>query len=116
MSIPPLPSGLLDDGYDWMEHLPKGWRVVSSWGEDGWDLGSWPYVIVAIYVAQNEWAHVVYVEGDIMVEEHESFDAMIAAIDKVAEFYWRSGQHSAPDDLPEGKGLLPRHCGPYRGR
>src|ERR1035437_6034430 len=39
--------GDLGDGYDQMEELNrKGWHAVSSWGCDGWDLGSWPYVVV----------------------------------------------------------------------
>lgn len=111
--IPLLSSRPYDDGYDWIERLPRGWHVVASWGEDGWDLGSWPYVVIAVFASSTEWAHAVYVEGDISVHTHESQGELVAAIDEVAEFYWRTGQYSSPDDLPEGKGLLPRHRGPY---
>ena len=40
--------GIVGDGYDQMGVLEDrgGWNVVSSWGCDGWDLGSWPYVMI----------------------------------------------------------------------
>ena len=35
------------DGYDDMELAEKiGWHPISAWGKDGWNLGSWPLVIV----------------------------------------------------------------------
>lgn len=38
-----------DDGYGDMEQAAKaGWRVLSGWGRDGWDLGDWPYVVISI--------------------------------------------------------------------
>jgi len=37
-----------DDGYDDMEvNGKKGWRALSGWGQDGWDLGNWPYVVIS---------------------------------------------------------------------
>jgi hypothetical protein len=33
------------DGYDFETLAEKlGWRMVASWGRDGWDHGDWPYV------------------------------------------------------------------------
>ena len=41
-----------DDGYGDMEVAGNsGWQVIPSWGLDGWDLGSWPYV--AIYARES---------------------------------------------------------------
>jgi hypothetical protein len=38
----------MNGGYDWMELIEaEGWAVIPSWGCDGWDLGQWPYVMVA---------------------------------------------------------------------
>lgn len=38
-----------DDGYgDMSEARGEGWRVISGWGRDGWDLGDWPYVSIMI--------------------------------------------------------------------
>lgn len=37
----------VDDGYEFMAAgEAAGWRPVSAWGADGWDLGDWPYVVV----------------------------------------------------------------------
>lgn len=114
MSLPPLP-GYADEGYDWMQKL-KGWIPIPSWGEDGWDLGSWPYVVVAIHInaPAKIYAVTVYCEGDITTEQYKTEAEMNEAIDSIAEFHWR---HSGtpPRDLPE-VGLLPRHKGPYWGR
>ena len=39
-------TGWADDGYDWIAQAEsEGWRAVSGWGRDGWDLGDWPYVV-----------------------------------------------------------------------
>lgn len=114
--LPPLPASW-EEGYDWLSRLKGGWTSIPSWGEDGWDLGSWPYVIVATCVKPIEgiYAVAVYVEGDINVRQVESMTALNAAVDQIAEFYWRTGQYSAPRDLP-AEGLLDRHRGPYWGR
>lgn len=40
---------LSDDGYDDMGvNATQGWHVLSSWGSDGWDLGTWPYVAISV--------------------------------------------------------------------
>lgn len=34
-----------DDGYgDMQAEQKRGWRQLSGWGRDGWDMGNWPYV------------------------------------------------------------------------
>lgn len=36
------------DGYDDMAVAnEQGWRAISSWGREGWDLGRWPYVVIS---------------------------------------------------------------------
>lgn len=49
VTAPQLPA---DDrtgsGYDWMETLTgTPWDTLASWGSEGWDAGSWPYIIFA---------------------------------------------------------------------
>jgi hypothetical protein len=117
--LPALPNRWGGDGYDWMEELSGGWRPVASWGSQGWDLGSWPYVIVAICRIRTEdqgtvWGVCTYVEGDLTVESFTRYEDLIAAVDKIAEFYWRHAERG-PNDLPEEGGLLPHHQGPYTG-
>jgi hypothetical protein len=48
MALPDLPD-YAEEGYDWISRLSNGWYAVPGWGKDGWDLGNWPYVIVAFY-------------------------------------------------------------------
>ena len=46
--VPVLVDYHMNDGYDWMDVISEhGWAVIPSWGCDGWDLGQWPYVMVA---------------------------------------------------------------------
>lgn len=44
--LPSLPPRGYGDGYDWMGEVQSEtpWAVIPSWGLDGWDAGSWPYV------------------------------------------------------------------------
>lgn len=114
-NLPALPSNA-DNGYDWMAALPAAWKPTSSWGEDGWDLGDWPYVIVCLYVnpLHDLYACATYVEGDVFIEQRPSLEELYAFVDRQAEFFWRHGR-GAPHDLPEGSGMLNKHCGPYRG-
>ena len=108
-----------DSGWDWMgEGLPAGWHPEPAWGRDGWDLGAWPLVVVALFVddRHERYAVATYVEGDIEVRRYQSRDALHVAVNEIAEFHWRLGQSHGPSDLPEGQGLLAKHAGPYDPR
>jgi hypothetical protein len=117
--IPRPPTGHgFGGGYEWMEAgLPEGWHAEPVWGRDGWNLGTWPYVVVALYVddAHDRYAVTTYVEGDINVKRYKSRGALYVAVNQIAEFHWRLGQSRGPRDLPEGEGLLAHHTGPYPG-
>jgi hypothetical protein len=111
--LPPLPDLIFDEGYAWLGALRHGWYDVSSWGRDGWDLGSWPLVIVAHYDGEDRYGLAVYVEGDVEVTACPNREERDGATDQVAAFYWRR-RSDRPDDLPaEGEELLPHHRGPY---
>ena len=106
------------DGYDWIEFLnsqPKT-VVVGAWGCSGWDLGSWPYVSMALRRNEGDtFTTISYCEGDIEEVDHLDRDAAAAFIDKFAEFYWRCGQADGPSDIdkyPEGE-LPAKYRGPY---
>jgi hypothetical protein len=104
------------DGYEWMEEgLPEGWHAEPIWGRYGWDLGSWPLVVIALYIDDEHGRYAVteYVEGDLDVKRYKSRGALYVAVNQIAEFHWRLGQSRGPRDLPEGQGLLPHHTGPY---
>jgi hypothetical protein len=119
------PSG----GYEFIEaYREAGWRPVPSWGRDGWDLGSWPLVIVlhrdtlrSIPEPTPGGGHVwtstvgtfelaLYVEGDVEIRRFANRKERDAATDEIAAYYWRQqGVAEYPD------GPLPDHPrGPYR--
>jgi hypothetical protein len=104
-----------DGGYDWMEHLPRGWHVEPSWGRDGWDLGAWPLIVVALFVDEkaDRYAVATYTEGDVEVKRYQSRGALYVAVNGIAEFHWRMEQSLGPTDLSEGQGLQAKHCGPF---
>lgn len=110
--LPALPV-LWDDGYSWMDQLTE-WAVVPNWGLDGWDLGEWPYVIVATCSVRphGPYGVVTYCESDLEVQAFATHEERIAAIDRIAEFYWRL-KDEGPPELPDTGPLRPEHCGPF---
>lgn len=110
------------EGYDWMESLDgTGWHEVPGWGRDGWDLGSWPYIIFAAAKTEDEtgklFGYTTYVEGDVTARWYRSCEARNLAISKEAFWYWASGQSDGPEAL---EGMNPQEfkqidglCEPY---
>lgn len=110
MSLPPLPNPEGGYGYDWMDNLTGGWHAVGLWGCDGWNLGSWPLVIVVHYEGDGLYGVATYVEGDIEVKEFTSFDERNKATDKIALFYWNHYEvETAPKTADDAR------LGPYIG-
>jgi hypothetical protein len=120
MSNTPLPTLVRDygdDGYGRMErNIAAGWDAISGWGEDGWDLGSWPYVIVYHGTVNGRFGAATDVEGDIDVSWFASRSERDAHTDALAFWYWKQRQEpwvadymrlDSVDDLPS------RLRGPY---
>jgi hypothetical protein len=77
-----------DEGYDRMNFArASGWEPISSWGLDGWDLGSWPLVVV-YHRGDTELA--IDVEGDITVETFSGCEERDRRTDETAFFYWKA--------------------------
>ena len=105
------------EGYDWMARLTgTGWHELSSWGRDGWDLGSWPYIIFAVTKTEDEagelFGYCTYVEGDVAARWYRNREARSQAISKEAFWYWASGQADGPEAL---EGLNPQEFRPIDG-
>ena len=111
--LPPLPDRF-EDGADWLSQLgAHGWRMVPSWGRDGWDLLEWPYAAVAHFDGEERFGLAIYEEGDVSVESFEHRQARDAVTDWIAVQYWRANGRG-PRDLPDGDGVLaPHHRGPF---
>lgn len=95
-----------DDGYDDMDLATKrGWRVLSAWGRDGWDLGEWPYVTFAIKDATEDTAKGRYLllttcEGDHTYYGFDSNGDRDAAIDYLFLWYAAGSSWGERCDLP----------------
>lgn len=121
--LPSLPPRGWGDGYDWMESLPRRWKAVAGWGKEGWDLGSWPYVIVCTCVElldyndprrplmDRVYGVATYCEGDIEVAAYASHEERIRALDNIAAFYWRLAGEM-PGVPPIGP-LAEEYTGPF---
>lgn len=102
----------MNGGYDWMELIGEhGWAVIPSWGCDGWDLGQWPYVMVAgIRTADeigNLFGMATYCEGDVRTTFYRTKARFWDAISEQAFFHWKNGQAQGPEDLPMAAAELP---------
>ena len=109
------------DGYDWKEEIEtEGWAVIPNWGIDGWDLGQWPYVMVAGTRTADEngplWGMATYCEGDVATTWYRDQKAHWAAVTAEAHFSWVNGQAHGPKDLPEKLEDIPaQYAQPYPG-
>lgn len=82
-----------DDGYDDMEAAAKqGWRTLSSWGHDGWDLGNWPYVSIQVRNRDGRFELQSICEGDHTLYAFDADGDRDAALDYL--FLW----HAADKD------------------
>lgn len=109
------------DGYDWIDAIAEdGWTAIPNWGSEGWDLGQWPYVVVAaIRTADrigNLFGVATYCEGDVTTRYFRTKRAQWDAITEQAFFSWKNGQAAGPADLPAAAAELPaRDRAPYPG-
>ncbi|MBI2076839.1 MAG: hypothetical protein HYT80_00505 [Euryarchaeota archaeon] len=105
-----------EDGYEWMEEAQEAkWQILSAWGRNGWDLGSWPCVVVAIKDdgRAGVWSLAVHTEGDVETQHYSTEEERDAAIDRTAEWYWRRNANGPLDIAEHPEGHLPSQ---YRGR
>jgi len=102
-----------NDGYDIMELAELlGWHAISSWGAHGWDLGSWPYVIVFA----RKLDLLVWVEGDLTRYHFPDIATRNAAIDDIAFFYWKHANEDWVAGIHEAE-YAPQYLrGPYTGK
>jgi len=111
-----FPASYGGDGYDYMDAIQAaGWHVFANWGEQGWDFGSWPYVIYAIPINQRHGIStdlriMSYCEGDVTVYHLDNEVQWWAKLDELARWHWLQETRL----LDRGKVKAdPRRWGPY---
>ena len=122
VTAPALPADdRAGDGYDWMDTLEgTAWSVLPNWGSEGWDAGSWPYIIFAVARTRDRNGELfgdgTYVEGDTSTYWFRSQDACFEAITTEVFFHWSHGQSHGPEKLPATAAELPdQDRKPYPG-
>jgi hypothetical protein len=100
------------DGYDDMELAEKhGWHSIPVWGKDGWNLGSWPLVIVFHRNLKKDgetlYQVIEYVEGDVTMWSCPTKELRQQVIDELAFFHWKHTMeewvegYDSVDQLPD---------------
>lgn len=89
------------DGWDWIDAAATtGWHALSSWGKDGWDAGSWPYVIITLAKGRDEvgnfYGITTYCEGDLDTSFYRSQQEQWKAITEWCRWNWNHGQGDGP--------------------
>lgn len=105
------------DGYHYIQTLEtKGWRAVSAWGQDGWDLGEWPYLVYMICDNNGEYMLRERCEGDLYTWVYDSAEDREKALNEIAARQWRINRERygiSEDELPN-KGEIPaKFRGPF---
>jgi hypothetical protein len=85
-----------------------------SWGRDGWDLGSWPLVIIFTRDFGDRQELAYYVEHDVAIYEYETVAGRNDAIDSLAFFHWSSNGESWTAGVDTVEDMPARLCGPFK--
>ncbi|MEA5456926.1 hypothetical protein SPF06_19560 [Sinomonas sp. JGH33] len=113
VTAPVLVNYHMNGGYDWMEEVTKrGWDTPGMWGAEGWDLGQWPYIIVATRTLDTDdsgplYACATYTEGDVECRWFRQQPRCWEAISAEAHACWKRREASGPHNLPEHAADLP---------
>jgi hypothetical protein len=110
-------ASLYGDGYDVMEQAGKrGWHAVAAWGQDGYDLGSWPYVIFFFRDREGQYDLLYYVEGDVTMYSCPTQDIRNVIVDELAFFHWKYQGERWVEEFASIDQLPDTLRGPYRAR
>jgi Domain of unknown function (DUF3846) len=100
-------------GYEVMSTAAQhGWHAVASWGEDGWNLGSWPLVVLFIRNRAG-WEVAHYVEGDVTAYSFPHQATRDTVIDSHAFWYWKNADEPWVSAYERVEQLPARLRGPY---
>ncbi len=79
-----------EDGYDRIEMArTRGWTAIPSWGLEGWDLGTWPLVVIFHRQSADGFELAYNVEGDVTVYRYPTREVRDTATDCLAFWHWK---------------------------
>jgi Txe/YoeB family toxin of Txe-Axe toxin-antitoxin module len=103
-----------DEGFDRMEYARHlGWKAIPNWGRDGWDLGSWPLVVV---YHRGELEIAVDVEGDIDIEKFATREERDRKTDEIAFFCWKNDEEEWVKGIDSHEQMAPELRGAFSRR
>ncbi len=103
------------DGYDDMDMAQKfDWRPIGGWGRDGYNLGSWPLVIIFFREREGRFEVVEYVEGDVTMWSCPTEEIRQQVTDELAFFHWKFRDEEWVKDYTSVDELPDVLKGPYR--
>jgi hypothetical protein len=96
----------------------RGWHEVPSWGSRGWDLGSWPLVIVYFRDAKVQgtifYQVAEYVEGDVTVYSCTSPELREQICNEIAFYHWQMQEQDSVRSIETFADLPDEFKGPFR--
>jgi hypothetical protein len=88
------------DGYERIEAVSsRGWTAIPSWGLEGWDLGTWPLVVIFHRQSADGFELAYDVEGDVTVYRYPTRELRDAATDCLAFWHWKHDSAEWVDDV-----------------
>ncbi len=103
------------DGYDDMDMAQKfDWQPIGGWGQDGYNLGSWPLVIIFFREREGRFEVVEYVEGDVTMWSCPTEEIRQQVTDELAFFHWKFRDEEWVKDYTSVDELPDELKGPYR--
>jgi hypothetical protein len=102
------------DGYDTLETAERrGWHAIPAWGSRGWDLGSWPLVVIYHRNQADSYSVAEYVEGDVTVYTCPTKELREQITDALAFFHWHIREESWVKGYETVDQLPTEFRGPY---
>jgi len=103
-----------DDGFDRIElAIAHRWTAIPSWGLSGWDLGSWPWVVIFHRATRHAYELAHNIEGDVTTYRYPARALRDIATDYLAFVHWKDAGESWVDAV-ENVDLAPAHLrGPF---
>jgi len=97
------------DGYEMMEIAEKRrWRAIAGWGTQGWDLGSWPYVVIYFRDREGLFDVLEYSEGDVTMYACPSKEIREQITNELAFFHWKHTGNGPDVSASESVEQLPQ--------